>query len=733
MHGSQLDVPEDGRTRTRAVGTALTDWRRRVGGAPAVVTAALATTLVVAGGRSLSHPTHLALTLLACAAYLLLITRPGGSRLSIRLVSLAIAVEVAASLAVMPSATQDIWWYAIYGRILSIHHASPWTHVAANFPHDPIVALVGHTWRHTPSVYGPAFTAVSGAATLVLGTSQLGIRIFYQGLAAIALVAISVIIWRRTKSALAVAFLALNPLIALYLVNGGRNDILVALSLLVAVVLVQRRRPGAAGLAAALGALVKLTGLVGAVAIAVSLVLRGDLRAARRFVFVTFASVAVASVAAGPVSLLTPMKTAGARYSRASAWQVIHIFGGSLPSTHVALLVTGVVACWVLVRSARSGPEVAVPATVTALTLGASWALPGYAAWAMPTAALRPRSPISRIVAYQAVVLVAAYEIVRHPIPGSIGHLLFLLATVGGPLCGLALLVRLVHCVRVQSVTPPEEKPHMTSTRLQLAPREDPDLVSSALVVIPTLNEVDNIETLIRRIRTTAPTVDILIVDDASPDGTAARAEELGRLFGHVEVMHRNGAPGLGAAYRDGFAYAIDHHYDAVVEMDADLSHDPATIPAILQALRDGADLVVGSRYIRGGATPGWPRRRRLLSRAAGLYAGQTLRLHSTDPTGGFRGFRTGLLRKCEIDTVQANGFGFQLEMLHRARRLGATVREVPIVFRDRTAGISKLSPAIAREALWLVAQLRLHPWSPTSRPEIVPDTEAPVPEALIA
>ena len=221
-----------------------------------------------------------ALMVAACAAYLLVITRPGGSPLSIRLVTLAIAVQTAVALAVPPSATEDLWWYAIYGRILAIYHASPYTHVAASYPHNPLLPLVGHTWRHTPSVYGPAFSALSGVVAILFGPSQLATRVFYQGLAAAALIGACIFVWRRTRSAEAVAFLALNPLTALYLVNGGRNDILVALSLVAAVVLVTRKHPVAGGVVGGLGALVKLTGLVGVVALCVSLVAMR--RAARR-------------------------------------------------------------------------------------------------------------------------------------------------------------------------------------------------------------------------------------------------------------------------------------------------------------------------------------------------------------------------------------------------------------------------------------------------------------------
>ena len=243
--------------------------------------------------------------------------------------------------------------------------------------------------------------------------------------------------------------------------------------------------------------------------------------------------------------------------------------------------------------------------------------------------------------------------------------------------------------------------------------------ITSVLVVVPTLNEVDNIERLLTGIRAAAPTVDVLVVDDASPDGTADFAESLGRALGAVAVVRRDGEPGLGAAYRDGFRYGLTHGYDAVIEMDADLSHEPATIPALIAALDAGADLAIGTRYIAGGATPGWPLHRRLLSRAGGEYARRRLHLPSHDPTSGFRAFRADLLGRCELDTVGAQGFAFQLEMLHRASRLGARVVEVPIVFRDRTAGESKLSGAIAQEALHMVNALRRHPWQPASRPAL--------------
>jgi dolichol-phosphate mannosyltransferase len=690
-------------------------------GTGGVVVGTTAIALLVGSGKSLANPVHVALMAVACAAYLSVITRPGGSPLSIRLVALAIAVQTAVALAVTPSATEDLWWYSIYGRILAVYHASPYTHVAATYPNDPFVHLVGRTWRHTPSVYGPAFTALSGAVAFLFGPSQLASRLFYQGLAATALIAACLFVWKRTRSAEAVAFLALNPLTSLYLVNGGRNDMLVALSLVAAVVLVTRRHPVAGGVIGGLGALVKLTGLVGVVALCVTLVVMRARGPARQFAIAAFGTVAAAYAIAGTAALLTPMRTAGARYSRLSIWHVLTFTTGKLPSTHLALVPIGCFVIWILWRSARSGPETSVPATLSALTLSAPYTLPGYVAWALPTAALRHRSRMSRVVACQSVLLVAAYAVVRHPFAGRIGDALTTLAVVGGPFVGIVLLSWLARSIHASTKTP-QEVPPMSTIRL----RRDA-LLARALVVVPTLNEHDNVEPLLRAIRTAAPTVDVLIVDDASPDHTADRAEALGLELGQVAVLRRQGEPGLGAAYRDGFRFAIEHGYDAVVQMDADLSHEPATVPALLGVLAGGADLTIGSRYTTGGATPGWPRRRRLLSRGAGLYAHLLLHLPSTDPTGGFRAFRTSLLRDCDVATVGANGFAFQLEMLHRVDRLDARIVEVPIVFHDRSIGESKMSTRIAREALRLVAELRVHPWVPNER---VPH-DAPVEVAM--
>jgi dolichol-phosphate mannosyltransferase len=679
----------------------------------ALVVTTVATALVVGAGRSLSNRAHVGLVMVACCAYLALILRRQPSGLSMKLVGAAVALQTVVALARPPGATEDLWWYAIYGRILAVYHASPYTHVAAQYPHDPLLALVGHTWRHTPSVYGPAFTALSGAASFVLGPTLLGTRLFYQGLAAAALVTACVVVWRRTRSADAIAFFALSPFTALYLVNGGRNDVLVGVALLGAVVLASRGRTTAAGVVGGLGALVKLTGMVGVAALVVSLAVRGRRGDAQHVGVAAGLTVVGAYLLAGLSAVFTPMDTAGSLYSRESVWRLLSLLGRELPVTELALAALGLVVCWVLFRNARSGPEIAVPATLTALTLGAAYTLPGYVGWALPTAALRHRDRVARIAALQGVVLVMAYEIVRQPIAGRLGAGLHQLAVIGGPLAVLALLAALV--IGVRAGPPPADDVRAAPRAATIPAVRRP--VIDVLVVVPTLDEAENIDPLLRGVRTAAPGVDVLVVDDASPDGTADLAEALGRSLGSVAVLRRSGERGLGAAYRDGFRHGLAHGYDAIIEMDADLSHDPNTVPALIDALDAGADLAIGTRYITGGATPGWPLHRRILSRAGGQYARRVLHLPSHDPTSGFRAFRAELLQACELETVAAQGFAFQLEMLHRATRLGARVVEVPIVFHDRAAGESKLSGGIAQEALRLVNALRRHPWQPANRP----------------
>ncbi len=228
-------------------------------------------------------------------------------------------------------------------------------------------------------------------------------------------------------------------------------------------------------------------------------------------------------------------------------------------------------------------------------------------------------------------------------------------------------------------------------------------------VVIPTYNERENLPLVVDRVRAavTAERLTMLIVDDASPDGTGELADRLARDLPDVQVLHRAAKGGLAGAYREAFAVALAAGADLVVELDADLSHDPADIPRLVAAIDAGADVAVGSRYVPGGETPGWSFRRRLLSRAGGSYAGAVLGLAVADPTSGYRCFTRRALRRVGFETVATRGYGFQIEMVHRATRAGLAVTEVPIVFRERAHGVSKMSTRIAVEALIRVPLMR--------------------------
>jgi len=221
--------------------------------------------------------------------------------------------------------------------------------------------------------------------------------------------------------------------------------------------------------------------------------------------------------------------------------------------------------------------------------------------------------------------------------------------------------------------------------------------------VVPTYNEGANIEEVLRRTRAAVPEVEVLVVDDGSPDGTAARAEELAADLGGVHVLRRTEKTGLGAAYRAGFTWGLARGFDVLVEMDADLSHDPAALPSLLGALAGGADLVIGSRYVPGGSIPNWPWYRRALSRYGNVYANLALGLRVKDATAGYRAYRGDLLDLLDISHFRSTGYTFQIESTYRVRRAGGKVVEVPISFSDRVHGTSKMSSRIIVEALVLV------------------------------
>jgi dolichol-phosphate mannosyltransferase len=226
----------------------------------------------------------------------------------------------------------------------------------------------------------------------------------------------------------------------------------------------------------------------------------------------------------------------------------------------------------------------------------------------------------------------------------------------------------------------------------------------TTLLVLPTYNEADTIVDVLRRIRAAAGPVDVLVVDDSSPDGTADLAEAAALEVGRVEVLRRPGKSGLGSAYRAGFRLGLDRGYDVLMEMDADLSHDPATLPVLIKAVEaEGADLAIGTRYMPGGAIPDWPWYRRAISRLGCLYARFVLGISARDATSGFRAYGRAALEKIDLDRVAADGYGFQVEMAYLVERNGGRLVEVPIEFRDRTLGHSKMSSRIVVEALVLV------------------------------
>ncbi len=232
---------------------------------------------------------------------------------------------------------------------------------------------------------------------------------------------------------------------------------------------------------------------------------------------------------------------------------------------------------------------------------------------------------------------------------------------------------------------------------------------TGAWVVLPTYDEAENIGPISRAILQAAPGAHLLVVDDGSPDGTGRLADELAASDVRIQVRHRPSKQGLGKAYLDGFGIALDGGATAIVQMDADFSHDPAVLPTLLAALESGsADLVIGSRYTPGGGVVDWGLGRRLISRAGSRFARIVLHLPVQDLTGGFKAWRASTLRSIPFDGVHAGGYVFQIEMTFRADRLGARIREVPITFRDRRVGASKMSRRIVVEALVVVVQLRL-------------------------
>ena len=232
---------------------------------------------------------------------------------------------------------------------------------------------------------------------------------------------------------------------------------------------------------------------------------------------------------------------------------------------------------------------------------------------------------------------------------------------------------------------------------------------AKALVIVPTYNEALNIPALVEKVLAQDIRIEMLVVDDNSPDGTGNCVEEIGRTNPRVHLIRRPGKMGLGTAYRDGFRWALDRpDYELILEMDADFSHDPAHLPLFLEAAEQ-ADFVLGCRYLDGNVTVvNWPIRRLMLSYAANVYARLVTGMDLWDATGGFKCFHRRVLEAIELTDVRSNGYAFQIEMSFRAFRKGFKAIEIPIVFTDRTHGVSKMSQRIVREAIWMVWRLRL-------------------------
>ena len=231
--------------------------------------------------------------------------------------------------------------------------------------------------------------------------------------------------------------------------------------------------------------------------------------------------------------------------------------------------------------------------------------------------------------------------------------------------------------------------------------------MSRSLVIIPTYNEIENIQTVIDQVFLYSPDIHILVVDDNSPDGTGNYVENLMKTNNQIHCLHREGKLGLGTAYIAGFKYAIEDTYDFIFEMDADLSHNPAELPNFLRELEE-YDLVLGSRYIKGVNVVNWPLRRLLLSYFANMYVRFVIGMPIKDATGGFKGFRREVLESINLDKIISGGYSFQVEMTFIAYCKKFRIKEIPIIFVDREKGASKMSTKIIREALLMVWRLRI-------------------------
>ena len=230
------------------------------------------------------------------------------------------------------------------------------------------------------------------------------------------------------------------------------------------------------------------------------------------------------------------------------------------------------------------------------------------------------------------------------------------------------------------------------------------------IVVIPTYNEIENIEAIINAVLQAVPDIHVLIVDDNSPDGTSQKVKEMMADEQRIHLITRPGKQGLGTAYCAGFKYCLEQGFEAICEMDADFSHDPKDLPRLIKALDDNYDLVIGSRYVSGVNVVNWPLRRLILSYGASIYTRIVTGLKIKDTTGGFKCFRASMLKQIDLDRINSNGYGFQIEMNYKVWKKGGRIKEESIIFIDRRSGVSKMNKSIIFEAIFLVWKLRFTP-----------------------
>lgn len=358
--------------------------------------------------------------------------------LTLRAVAVAIAVVLGTAVTTAPRESGDIWSYTIYGRMVAVHHASPYRHFPDEFPNDPLFPLVSPVWRHTGSVYGPAFTALAATISPLAGDSAARARFLYQAIAALAVGAALLLLWRRTRSPAALAWFGLHPVVALELINGGRNDALIGVGVLGATLLVERTRAGASGAVTGVVTAMKATAVLTGAGLAVWTWRRRRRRLAAVLGAATLATIAGAYAVAGGAVALGPLRHAAVQVSKASPWAVLHALGISTTAAMVAAA-AAVAVC--LVRQTRDDPAQAGIAGPAAFLLAAPYVLPGYLGWVLPGAAVHHERSTARIVALQATLLVGAYTVFRHQPSGLVGDLLAGATYALTPLLGAVLLI----------------------------------------------------------------------------------------------------------------------------------------------------------------------------------------------------------------------------------------------------------------------------------------------------